>query len=274
MGEDDKTIYGNAEADFLKEREKSWDKKQLIKFDLILENLGECHRLVDVGCGWGQFLKVVCNQVEEVWGLDESDQRTSDLKENCPKAKMVISRADNMPLPSDYFDAVVNSQMLHEVKLFGSEGELEKTLAEIHRILKKGGKYLLVDHRNCGEGTVECRLPEVMTKVIEDFESKYKYYPFTYEFISKDTIKISRRALQDFLSKVWSLNTPMESMEMVETHNVFSYDEIQKLLTTGGFEVTKWLEFASITDDIEIYGCELIKGEPWGRKFLCVARKA
>jgi ubiquinone/menaquinone biosynthesis C-methylase UbiE len=273
MSKEDKTLYSDSEADFLKQREKSWDKKQQIKFDLILENLGECHRLVDVGCGWGQFLKIVCDQVEELWGLDESDQRTSDVKENCPKAKLVISKADNMPLPSDYFDAVVNSQMLHEVKLFGSKGELEKTLSEIHRILKKGGKYLLVDHREAEEGVVECRLPDVMTKVIKEFAGKYRYYPFTYEYISEDTISISKRALQDFLSKIWSLNTPMESMEMVETHNVFSHDEVQKLLNEVGFEVTKWQEFASIMDDIEIYDCELVKGQPWGRKFLCVAVK-
>jgi ubiquinone/menaquinone biosynthesis C-methylase UbiE len=273
MSENDEALYGQSAAEFLKQREKSWDQKQLMKYDLLLENLGECHKLVDIGCGWGQFLKVVCDRVEELWGVDESIERTSDVKQNCPRAKLVISRANNMPLPSDYFDVITNSQMLHEVKLFGKEGELEQTLAEYHRILKKGGRYLLVDHRNCGEGFVECRLPDILAGVIKEFQKKYKHYPFTYENISRNTIKISKRALQDFLSKLWSLNTPMESMEMVETHNVFSHDEVQKLLIDAGFEVTKWQEFASIMDDIEIYDCELIKGKPWGRKFLCVGVK-
>ncbi len=273
MSESDEALYGKSAAEFLKQREKSWDKTQLIKYDLLLENLGECHRLVDIGCGWGQFLKVVCDKVEELWGVDESEQRTSDVKESCPKAKLVISRADNIPLPSDYFDVIVNSQMLHEVKLFGKEGELEKTLREYNRILKKGGRYLLVDHRNCGEGFVECRLPNILTDVIKVFKQKYKFYPFTYENISENTIKISKRALQDFLSKLWSLNTPMEEMEMVETHNTFDEAEVRKLLTDAGFEVTKWQEFNSIMYDIETYDCELIKGEPWGRKFLCAAVK-
>lgn len=264
-------LYKADEVRSLQEREGFIKKDNQLKFSLLLENLGSCQRLVDIGCGWGQFLGLAQNHVPELWGVDESPDGIKDIKRHCPRAKAVICRADKLALPEGYFDAAVTSQMLHEVKLFGEEGELMKVLGEIRRILAKGGRYLLLDHLDAGEGEVVARLPEEKMKQLAEFEQKFKFYPARHERVEANVVRMSKRSLQDFLTKTWSLNTAMESMEMNETHNVFQKKEAVELIESSGFAVRDWIVFSDIRDDLKAAGGELIEGRSWNRKFLLVA---
>lgn len=267
-------IYKKDEAKFLQEIEALAKRDNQLKFSLLLEIIGTCQRLVDIGCGWGQFLAMAQDYVAELWGVDESPDRVKDIKQTCPKANVVICRADKLTLPDRYFDVVVTSQMLHEVKLFGEENQLKRTLSEIRRILVDGGKYLLVDHLDAGEGEVTVKLPDEKIRLLQEFENKFKYYPATHERTRNNHIRISKRCLQDFLSKTWSLNTPMESIEMNETHNVFGKKETIQLIESSDFEVSSWKTFSDIREDLKGAEGELVEGEAWERKFLLVAVKS
>jgi ubiquinone/menaquinone biosynthesis C-methylase UbiE len=273
MGIRRKPIYKGQEAKCLQEREAWAQRERQMKFPLLLQKVGSCQRLVDIGCGWGQFLAMARTCAAELWGVDESPDRAEDTIKFCPEAKVVICRADKLKLPDSYFDVAVTSQMLHEVKLFGEEAEVAGTLSEIRRILTDGGKYLLLDHRDAGEGEVVVRLPEETMRQLEEFEAKFKYYPATHERTGDDLVRISKRCLQDYLSKTWSFNSPMESMEMNETHNVFEKDQTIQLIESSGFEVRSWETFSDIREDLRVAGGELVEGEPWERKFLLVALK-
>jgi len=264
-------LYGAEEAKSLQDREGFLEKQDQLRFPLLLENLGACRRLVDIGCGWGQFLGLAQDRVPELWGVDESPDRIEDVKRSCPKAKMVICRADRLTLPDRHFDAAVTSQMLHEVKLFGEEGELTKVLQEIERDLKNGGRYLLLDHLDAGEGEAVARLPDEKMEQLTEFERKFKFYPARHQLVEANVIRTSRRCLQDFLTKTWSFNTGMESMEMKETHNVFQKEETFGLMESCGFKVHKWIEFSDIRDELKAVGGEMVEGEAWNRKFLLVA---
>jgi len=244
------------------------------KFRLLLENIGSCERLVDLGCGWGQFLSMAHNYVPELWGVDESADRLKDIKQACPKAKVVICRADRLELPDDYFDVAVTSQMLHEVKLFGEESELQRVLHEIRRILVHGGKYILLDHLDAGEGDAVVRLPKEKIRQLAEFEHMFQYYPAAHKALDSNTVRISKRCLQDFLSKDWSCNSPMESIEMNETHNVFEQATTIQLVESAGFSVCKWTVFSDIREDLKHAEGELLEGEAWCRKFLLVAVKS
>ncbi len=267
-------LYGKAEAECLEVQETK--RNDETKHGLLLENLGPCKRLVDIGAGWGQFLALVAERVEleEIWAVDESPDRVQDLHKACPKAKVVICRANRLDLPDEHFDAVVTSQMLHEVKLFGEEGELAQALSEIHRVLAKGGRYLLLDHQDAGDGNVIAHLPNEQLARLSEFERKYKFYEARHESAGGGNIRISRRCLQDYLSKDWSLNSAMEELEMKETHNVFAEQATSELVAATGFEVQKWIGFSDITVDLHRFGGRLIEGDPWCRKFLMVAERA
>lgn len=273
MSDSKNPLYKKAQADFMRAREQAWDEKQRAKYQIILDNLGLCYRLVDIGCGWGQFLQIAAEQVSEIWGVDESPDRLRDIEKTCPTAKIKICSADRMDLPDDYFDTAVTSQMLHEVKLFGSETELAAILQEIHRILRNSGRYILVDHLDSGEGEVEVFLPGQSLELLKYFAEHYKYYQVNYRINAGGNIIISRRALQDFLTKIWSFDSPMEEMEMNETHNVFNWVESEKFLNGAALTVDRWIEFADIEDDLNRVGGRLIDSAGWNRKFLCRAVK-
>lgn len=266
-------LYDKARADSLREREASRHNQNGQKFTLLLEHLGRPRRLVDIGCGWGQFLQAACEYANELWGVDESPDRIKDAEQTCPKAKFVICQAEQLQLPDAYFDVAVTSQVLHEVKLFGSGAELQTVLREIRRVLADGGRYFLLDHRDAGEGDVTVRLAREKTEQLFQFEEKFKYYKAEHRDVKDGVIKISRRCLQDFLTKTWALGSPMESMEMNETHNVFERNQTCRLVQTAGFAVDKWIAFSDICQDLKLAGGELLAGEPWFRKFLLISTR-
>jgi ubiquinone/menaquinone biosynthesis C-methylase UbiE len=266
-------LYKKDEARCLRDRDTFAQTDVEEKFRLLLENIGSCQRLVDIGCGWGQFLVTASDYVAELWGVDESPDQVKYVKQACPKAKVVICRADRLKLPDDYFDVAVTSQMLHEVKLFGEESELQRVLHEIRRILVQGGKYLLLDHMDAGEGEVVVRLPKEKIRQLVEFERKFQYYPAAHTDIDSNTVRLSKRCLQDFLSKDWSFGTPMESMEMNETHNVFEQGATIRLVESSGFSVCKWTVFSDISEDLKQVEGDLLEGEAWCRKFLLIAVK-
>ncbi len=271
MGEDHGPLYGKDEAESLQRQERSWGADNMAKFSLLLDHLGPCRRLVDIGCGWGQFLAMARGRVPELWGVDESPERARDVAGVCPEARVVICRADRLQLRDGYFDVVVTSQMLHEVKLFGGSGELGQVLREIRRVLAPGGRYLLLDHHDAGDGEVLVRLPGSALKELAAFEGRFRCYSAWHCAAEGSAIRIARRALQDYLTKNWSLGTPMEAMEMAETHNVFTRQEAEGLVEAAGLVVREFVPFSDIRQDLTRVGGELVEGEAWYRKFLLVS---
>jgi SAM-dependent methyltransferase len=268
-------LYGRDEAAALRRREADRAADDDEKLALLLDRLGDCRRLVDIGCGWGQLLGKVAAALPdaELWGADESPDRTKDLAEVCPGAKVVVCRADRLELPEAYFDAAVTSQVLHEVKLFGGAAPLSATLRGIRRCLAPGGRYLLLDHQDAGSGETIVSLPPAAMEKLTEFESRFRFYGASHQDAPGGAVRLSRRCLQDFLTKAWSLGTPMEPMEMNETHNVFRRVETERLLSEAGFAVREWIDFADITADLARVGGRLIEGRPWCRKFLAAAVK-
>ena len=266
-------LYKRDESECLRRLEASWHRDNQEKIPLLLENLGPCRRLVDIGCGWGQFLGMAQDCVSEVWGVDESPDRVKDIEKACPKANVVICRADKLTLPDRYVDVAVTSQMLHEVRLFGEESEQQRVLREIRRILVDGGRYLLLDHLDAGEGEVVVKLPEEGIHQMQEFERKFEYYSAAHQVIGDGEVRVSRRCLQDFLTKRWYLNSSMESIEMNETHNVFEKQETTQLIESSGLSVCKWITFSDIRDDLRRADGALLEGEAWFRKFPLAATK-
>ncbi len=244
-----------------------------LKYEMMLQFVTPCRRLVDIGCGWGQFLHLVEDRADELWAVDESPDRARDIRRACPKAKMVVCRADRLGLPDGYFDIAVTSQMLHEVVLFGRTGELERTLSEIHRVIAVGGRWLLQDHRDAGDGNVVVHLPDKQMEKLAEFERKFRFYKAEHEPAGDGNIRISRRCLQDFLTKDMWLNTSMEPIEMRETHNVFGEEQIVDMVSSAGFAIRDSISFTDIQTDLDRHGARLIEGEMWSRKLLLVAEK-
>jgi ubiquinone/menaquinone biosynthesis C-methylase UbiE len=150
--------------------------KMSIKFSdkiaalLSMKNF-EQGRILDSGCGSGITLIQLAKKFPscECYGIDLSDtllELASDWmhKENL-KDRVKFFKADvqNIPFPDNYFDAVLNINMLHLV------GEPVKMLNEIVRVLKADGYFFITDLRKSVLSFLEKEIQSAFTtkEVIE-----------------------------------------------------------------------------------------------------------
>jgi len=104
-------------------------------------------RLLDVGCGTGSLLIVAKKLYTEITavGVDIDEQilkiaKNKIQKENL-KIEFIKTSADKLSFDNSSFDVVVSSLVFHHLPL-----DVKKyTIGEIRRILKKDGRFLLVD---------------------------------------------------------------------------------------------------------------------------------
>lgn len=268
-----KVLYSREEADFLSKREKQWKIHDQQKIDVILSQIDHADSLMEIGCGSGQILKVLVNRFPHVVGVDESADRLRHATQTCPSAEFIKAKAEELEFKEE-FNVVLTSQMLHEIKMFGTKKKMERILFVIWRALRSGGKYFLLDHLDPGNGDVRIRISKSTEKLLHEFVTKFSYRPVHLKKLSRGKYKISKRDLQDFVTKTWSLNSPMETMEMNETHASFSEKEARKITQNVGFSTRKFITFTNIEGDLKLHNISLEgKTDPWNRKFMLVTLK-
>ena len=88
-------------------------------------------RLLDIGCGRGEFLRgfIECGTVG--FGVD----RSSSAERYCPKATLAVADLENeaMPFEDNYFDVVYSKSVIEHFYYS------EKMVQEMYRVLKPGG---------------------------------------------------------------------------------------------------------------------------------------
>ena len=104
-------------------------------------------RVLDLGCGTGTLTVMVkqAHPNSEVTGLDADPQILEIARHKAAQAGLPITFDEGMayqlPYPDALFDRVLSSLLFHHL----STQDKEKTLAEIHRVLKPDGELHLVD---------------------------------------------------------------------------------------------------------------------------------
>lgn len=104
-------------------------------------------RVLDLGCGTGALLIIAKSKYQNInaTGIDADEKilkiAEKKIRKNNLNIKLINTSADKLPFPDFSFDIVVSTLVFHhlptEVKI--------KALEEIHRVLKKNGRFLLVD---------------------------------------------------------------------------------------------------------------------------------
>lgn len=265
-------LYSSDEAGFLSWLQKLWRHYEDEKAKVILEHLGGAESLLDVGCGPGQLLKRLAGKIPRLVGVDESEEMLGDAARNCPSAELIRAKAEDLEYHEE-FDVVVTSQMLHEVKLFGTAEQMDEVLRAILNALKPGGRYFLLDHLDPGKGkvTVKFRQDDAL---LREFVRKFRYRRVQFTKLGPGLYEMEKRDLQDFVTKTWALRSPMEEMEMNETHAPFSRREAEAVVRRVGFLPKRFITLTSIENDLRDHRIELKrKTSPWHRKFLLISSK-
>lgn len=96
--------------------------------------------ILDIGCNTGRGgaeLKRIKNDYL-IYGLDVVEDRLKRLPDNVYH-QVILGSATDIPLPDDFFDAVVAGEFIEHLY----SQDVLKTLAEVFRVLKTGGKFML-----------------------------------------------------------------------------------------------------------------------------------
>ena len=116
----------------------------------ILQFIGDfkqqnTRKVLDLGCGAGRHTVALATTGFQVTSLDVSETALRELQDRLDKSALTnvtLVRHDmaELPFSDDYFDALVCTNVLHH----GTINVIQKTIAEIHRILKSGACGLIV----------------------------------------------------------------------------------------------------------------------------------
>ena len=96
----------------------------------------------DLGCGTGQVSELIAPHVAKVVAVDGSNDMVQSARKRLKGLHQVdVRRGDMEALPIDdaQLDVVITALVLHHVP------EPARALAEMHRVLKPGGRVMLVD---------------------------------------------------------------------------------------------------------------------------------
>ena len=109
-----------------------------IRWRQIAQRLPKAARVLDAGCGMGEWVVFMSKKGLHPCGLDFSGEMISFLKLKHPEQEWKQGIVQDMPFPSDSFDAVIAWGVIEH-----DESGPQKALKEFHRILKVGGRLFV-----------------------------------------------------------------------------------------------------------------------------------
>jgi len=124
----------------------------------VLSAVRPGHRVVEVGCGKGRFLKAIQSLVPDTQctGVDISPIMLSHLAAGMSKIEGSLER---IPCPEDSFDVVFSVEAIEH------SSNLDAAVQELIRIAKPGGWVIILDKQKSAWGRLSCppweRWPEI-----------------------------------------------------------------------------------------------------------------
>jgi len=103
-----------------------------------------CGKLLDIGCGTGIYFDALAGHSQHIEAIDFSDEMIRIAREYCSQNNLnnINARkgsAEMLEYEDESFDVVIELDALHHIC------DLEKTLAEVSRVLKPGGHFLVFE---------------------------------------------------------------------------------------------------------------------------------
>ena len=176
--------------------------KAIRKASIELAQIKPGDKVLDVGCGTGDLTleaKKLTGSAGEVYGTDASPNMIRQAQQKTTRSGVDVTfqvgLIEDIEFPENQFDVVLSSLMMHHLP-----DDLKHTgLAEIYRVLKPGGRFLIVDMQSTTGGSLGQRLADFMIHVHGGHttmqENVTKQIPFveTTGFSIVETGKINRQ---------------------------------------------------------------------------------
>lgn len=111
---------------------------------------GQRIKMLDLGCGYGRLSKPLLERFPDIttFGIDISKTFVDFYNQQLtPRGKAVKGNIIKLPFKSHYFDAVF---MVTTLMYIISSRDQEKAVAEIFRVLKPGGSFVVIERSPIG----------------------------------------------------------------------------------------------------------------------------
>jgi len=98
------------------------------------ESIEPKHRVLEIGCGIGNFTKDISTTGADITAIDISPELIRKAENLNPQTNVTynVKNAYDSEFPENHFDFVIGSSVLHHL-------EINDALNEFYRVLKKGG---------------------------------------------------------------------------------------------------------------------------------------
>ncbi len=147
--------------------------------------------VLDVACGTGDMCLELLKQGYSVTGVDLSEEMMVIARRKAPEATYLIGNAESLPFEEETFDAVTCA--------FGVRNfvHLEKGLSEMLRVLKPGGRMVILELATPDSVVVrpfyyfytKCIIPWLGSLIAGSREA-YTYLPKSIERFPKDDVMV------------------------------------------------------------------------------------
>uniref|UniRef100_A0A7C1X6J2 Class I SAM-dependent methyltransferase n=2 Tax=Thermomicrobium roseum TaxID=500 RepID=A0A7C1X6J2_THERO len=104
----------------------------------VLDRLPRTARILELGCGGGALLReLAARGFHELVGLDLARTALAEARQRQTPASLVLAEAERLPFLDRSFDIVLAADLIEHVD------DVEEHLAEVARVLREGGQYLV-----------------------------------------------------------------------------------------------------------------------------------
>ena len=133
-------IYGKAAIDY----DKFWDFYSTPSYSKTLAgiNLEEGSKVLDLGCGTGELLKILEDRFpsSDFAGIDLTEEMLAIAKQKLSsRVELLLGSVTNLPFASESFDWVIMSNII------GHLSDKKIALLEAYRVLKNPGRIVITD---------------------------------------------------------------------------------------------------------------------------------
>jgi ubiquinone/menaquinone biosynthesis C-methylase UbiE len=181
----------------------SFGKDQAIrKASVVLAQISPGDKVLDVGCGTGDLTleaKKLAGPGGEVYGIDASPNMIRQAGQKAGRSGVDVTfkvgLIENIEFPENQFDVVLSSLMMHHLP----DDLKHAGLSEIYRVLKPGGRLLIVDMQATTGGSLRQRLSDLMITMhgghtaMQDNVTKQIPFVKAAGFTTIETDKINRQ---------------------------------------------------------------------------------
>ena len=178
------------------ERAKKPEYTSMIKTHLMpILKPNKSMKIVDFCTGSGNIIPFFKNNVKEFIAIDASEEMIKILKENfrnIKNLKIIKSDVSKVPLASNKYDAVIIKFSLHHI------ADADPVIKEAYRILKKSGKFFIIDVVFDGSLLGKIRIPFMKLKKafkngFHEFFCKYRTNQQIEDLLSKNGFKLIKK---------------------------------------------------------------------------------